>query len=381
MQAQFQSEVEAETEPADEKPPGRGGDWRWQLNHRIRSLQELSILRPDLEISSAMSAAAARFPIAITPYYAGLIRKCNESDPVFRMAVPDAGELIESPDSVDDPLSEDEDMPVPGLVHRYADRALLLVTSVCPVYCRHCTRKRVTGKAETCITTERLHAALDYIRANPSIHDVIVSGGDPLTLSTAFLENIISKLRNIPHIDLIRIGTRTPVTLPMRITPELVAMLKKYQPVWINTHFNHAAELSSQAIEACHQIVDAGIPLGNQSVLLRGVNDNPETMIELVRALVKNRIRPYYLFQCDLVYGVEHFRTPLSRGVEIMEALRGRVSGFAIPLFVVDLPGGAGKVPVAPDYIVGSNDKCTVFRSFEGKISSYPEPLLDMGNV
>ncbi len=350
-------------------------DWRWQMRHRIRDLDTLSRYFRYLEQSEGLMQATARFPLAITPYYASLIRRMDATDPVFRMAVPMAEELNDPPFLGDDPLEEDHDMPVPGLVHRYQDRALLIVTSTCAMYCRHCTRKRVAGQRETSISNDRLNQAVEYLKAHPEIHDVIISVGDPLTLQTKALERILSAIRAVPSVDIIRIGTRTPVTLPMRVTDDLVSMLRKFHPLWINTHFNHPNELSPVAADAVARLADAGIPLGNQSVLLRGVNDDAEVMETLCRALVRNRVRPYYLFQCDLVRGVEHFRTPISKGIEIMEHLRGRLSGLAIPTFVVDTPHGGGKVPVLPNYVVSTSPTQTVLRTFEGVLVSYPEPV------
>lgn len=349
-------------------------DWRWQMQHRIRSMEELRSCFPELEIPTGALQAAEKFPLAITPYYTSLIRALDDSDPIYRMAVPQAAELFDPSFLRDDPLEEEHDMPVPGLVHRYRDRALLLVTSACAMYCRHCTRKRVTGMRESCLSAGHLDQAVAYLREHPEVRDVIVSGGDPLTLSTAALERVLSAVRSVPTVDIIRIGTRTPVTLPMRITDELTRMLREYHPVWVNTHFNHPDEITPAAVEACTRLVDAGVPVGNQTVLLRGVNDDPLVMEQLCRGLVRMRVRPYYLFQCDLVRGVEHFRTPLSRGVQIMEYLRGRLSGVAIPAFVVDAPGGGGKIPVLPNYVVSSSPTHTVLRNFEGMMVSYPEP-------
>lgn len=350
-------------------------DWRWQMRNRIRSMAQLQSFFPAVEQSSGVYDALKVFQMAITPYYASLIRRLDSSDPIFRMSVPQAAELLNPPHLQADPLEEDHHSPVPGLIHRYADRALIVATSACAMYCRHCTRKRVTSARESCITGERLSRIVAYLEAHPAIHDVVVSGGDPLTLSTEALEHVLAAVRGVPSVELIRIGTRVPVTMPMRITDELTAMLRKYHPVWVNTHFNHPVEITDEAREACAKLADAGIPLGNQTVLLRGVNDDPRVMEALCRALVRMRVRPYYLFQCDLVPGVEHFRTPLSRGIEIMEYLRGRVSGVAIPTFVVDAPGGGGKIPVLPNYIVTSSPTHTVLRNFEGVLISYPEPV------
>jgi len=354
---------------------GRWEDWRWQIRNRIRSAAQLLEWFPSLGAQSDIPEVAAKFPMAITPYYASLMRRPDASDPIFQMSVPQIGELFDPPFLKDDPLEEDEDMPVPGLVHRYPDRALVIATTTCSMYCRHCTRKRVAGHRETTISMSRLQQMVAYLADHPEITDVIVSGGDPFTMPTGQLERILMALRSVPSVEIIRVGTRTPVVLPMRITDELTAMLRRYHPIWVNTHFNHPDELTPEAIAACGRLVDAGIPLGNQSVLLRGVNDSPQVMEQLLRGLVRARVRPYYLFQCDLVRGVEHFRTSISRGLEIMEYLRGRLSGLAIPTYVVDAPHGGGKIPVLPNYIVTVSPTHTVLRNFEGMLVSYPEPV------
>lgn len=364
--------------PPLEKEPisqAQWADWRWQLRHRIRSVDQLLEYFPGLVNPEALGRASERFPLAVTPYYASLIRVAGPADPIFLMAVPQIGELFDGPFLTEDPLSEEEDMPVPGLVHRYPDRALLIATSACAVYCRHCTRKRVTGHREGVMTRAELDRVVAYLRRHPEIRDLIISGGDPLTLATGVLQEILALLRGIPSLEIIRIGTRAPVTMPMRITDELVQMLRRYHPVYVNTHFNHPVELTPESAEACLRLADAGIPLGNQSVLLKGVNDSAEVLETLFRALLRIRVRPYYLFQCDLVQGVEHFRTPISRGLEIMEYLRGRLSGLAIPTFVVDAPHGGGKIPLLPNYILSMSPSHTVLRNFEGMIVSYPEPI------
>ena len=265
-------------------------------------------------------------------------------------------------------------MPVAGLVHRYADRALVLATSACASYCRYCTRKRVACQTDATISAGQLQDIKAYLSAHPEVRDVIVSGGDPLTMPTEALERVLAAIRSVPTVDVLRIGTRCPAVLPMRVTEELVAMLRGYHPLYVNTHFNHPVELTAEAAEACTRLADAGIPVGNQSVLLRGVNDDPQVLEALFRGLVRMRVRPYYLFQCDLVQGTEHFRTPLARGIEVMEYLRGRLSGLAIPLFVVDAPYGGGKIPVLPNYIVSVSPTHTVLRNFEGMLVTYPEP-------
>jgi len=348
-------------------------DWRWQMRNRIRRIPQLKGVFPGLD-ERGFAEAGLKFPMAVTPYYASLIRNLDNSDPIFRMCIPQVDELINPPCLKDDPLEEDKDMGVPGLVHRYPDRALLIATSTCAAYCRHCTRKRVAGHRESCISAQRLKNIVGYLIANPGIHDVIISGGDPFTMATPVLEQILAAVRSVPSVDIIRIGTRVPVVLPMRITDDLVAMIKQFQPVYVNTHFNHPVELTPEAEAACARLVDAGIPMGNQTVLLKGVNDSPHIIEELCRKLLKNRVRPYYMYQCDLVRGVEHFRTPLSRGIEIMEYLRGRMSGLGIPTFVVDAPHGGGKIPLTPNYIVSVSPTHTVIRNCEGMLVSYPEP-------
>jgi len=353
---------------------GGPGSWRWQMRNRIRTLVQLQGRFPEIEVSEGMRAAVEKFPLAIPPYYAGLIRRPDASDPIFQMCVAQAQELFDPPCLQEDPLGEEDDMPVPGLVHRYPDRALLLATSTCASYCRHCTRKRVAGQRQSSISPYRLQRVTQHLAAHPEIRDVIISGGDPLTMVTDALERVVAAIRAVPSVDVIRIGTRTPVVLPMRITDRLTGMLRRYHPLYVNTHFNHPVELTPQSRAACARLVDAGIPVGNQTVLLRGVNDSPQVLEELFRDLVRNRVRPYYLFQCDLVRGVEHFRTPLARGIEIMEYLRGRLSGLAIPTFVVDAPHGGGKIPILPNYLISMSPSHSVLRNFEGMMVSYPEP-------
>lgn len=348
-------------------------DWRWQMQNRIRRISQLKGIFPHID-NSRLTEAGAKFPMAITPYYASLIQKFDNTDPIFRMSIPQIDELMDPPCLKDDPLEEDKDMAIPGLVHRYPDRVLLIATTTCATYCRHCTRKRVAGQRESCMSALRLRQAVEYLTSHPEIHDVIISGGDPFTLATPVLEQILAAIRSVSTVEIIRVGTRTPVVMPMRITSELVAMLRQFQPVYVNTHFNHPVELSPEAIEACARLVDAGIPVSNQTVLLRGVNDDVKVMEDLCRKLIRSRVRPYYLFQCDLVRGVEHFRTPLSRGIEIMEYLRGRLSGLAIPTFVVDVPHGGGKIPLTPNYVVSMSPTHTVLRNYEGMLVAYPEP-------
>lgn len=318
--------------------------------------------------------AADIFPMAITPYYASLMDKNNPQCPVRMQAIPNADELMTTEYDLEDPLHEDSDSPVPGLTHRYPDRVLLLATNECSMYCRHCTRKRKVGEESSGISWPAIQKGIEYIKGNENIRDVLISGGDPFLLSTKKLEQIISAIRKIPHVQIIRIGTRTPVVLPMRIDNELISMLKKYHPIWVNTHFNHPREITPEASRALRDLANAGIPLGNQTVLLRGVNDCPVIMKELVQQLVKNRVRPYYLYQCDLSEGIEHFRTPVSKGIEILEMLIGHTSGYAIPTFVVDAPGGGGKIPLQPNYLLSYSNRKTILRNYEGVICVYTEP-------
>jgi lysine 2,3-aminomutase len=275
---------------------------------------------------------------------------------------------------MEDPLHEDEDSPAPGLTHRYPDRVLFLITDQCSMYCRHCTRRRLAGENDGARSMADIDKCIEYIRKTPQVRDVLLSGGDCLCVSDDVLEHIISELRAIPHVEIVRLGSRTPVVMPMRITDDLVNMLKKYHPIWLNTHFNHPREMTKTAAEALAKLADAGIPLGNQSVLLRGVNDCPHIMRDLVHALVKNRVRPYYIYQCDLSLGIEHFRTKVSKGIEIIEGLRGHTSGYAVPTFVVDAPGGGGKTPVMPQYLISQTPDRVILRNYEGVITTYTEP-------
>jgi len=312
--------------------------------------------------------------MAITPYYASLIETQNPRCPIRRQAVPTEKELMIDHWDMVDPLSEDEDSPVKGITHRYPDRVLFLVTDQCSMYCRHCTRRRFAGQLDKPLRRDQIDNAIEYIRETPEVRDVLLSGGDPLLLGDEVLEYILKKLRMIKHVEIIRIGTRTPVVLPQRITPELCALLKKYHPIWLNTHFNHPKEITSESSKACEMLSDAGVPLGNQSVLLRGINDSPYIMTELVHRLVEIRVRPYYIYQCDLSHGIGHFRTSIRKGIAIMEALIGNTSGFCVPVFVVDAPGGGGKIRVMPQYNISESDRVYVLRNYEGVITTYHEP-------
>ncbi|MCL2512214.1 MAG: lysine 2,3-aminomutase [Bacteroidales bacterium] len=350
-------------------------DWKWQVKNRIETLDELKKhIQLTAEEEEGVKKSLTTLRMAITPYYLSLIDTNDPHCPVRKQSIPTGAELYRSAADLNDPLHEDEDAPVEGLTHRYPDRVLFLITDMCSMYCRHCTRRRFAGQTDGETTSERIEKAIEYIAKTPEVRDVLLSGGDALLVSDERLEYIIRRLRAIPHVEIIRIGTRTPVVCPQRITDNLVNMLKKYHPIWVNTHFNHSNEITPEAIEACAKMADAGIPLGNQSVLLRGVNDCVSVMKKLVHDLVKIRVRPYYIYQCDLSMGLEHFRTPVSKGIEIIENLRGHTSGYAVPTFVVDAPGGGGKTPVMPTYIISQSPRKIVLRNFEGVITTYSEP-------
>jgi lysine 2,3-aminomutase len=353
-------------------------DWKWQTKHRIKSIDALeSLLEIKLpeEKRVKLKETINKFPMSITPYYLSLINTDDlENDPIFKQSVPTIEELDFSDADMADPLHEDKDSPVPGITHRYPDRALFLISNVCAIYCRHCTRKRHVGDIDYIPTKKEIKVGIDYIRNNPQVRDVLLSGGDPFLLSTEYLDWILTELRKIKHVEVIRIGTRTPVVLPFRITDELVEMLKKHHPIWINTHFNHPREITSSSKEALAKLANAGIPLGNQSVLLSGINDCPRIARALVQKLVANRVRPYYLYQCDLSNGLSHFRTPIGKGIEIIESLIGHTSGFCVPTYVIDAPGGGGKIPVMPHYLISWSTNKVILRNYEGVISTYKEP-------
>ena len=350
-------------------------DWRWQYKNRITDIEKLAEI---LEISESekanISNCLVKFRMAITPYYASLMDSHDIYDPIRMQAVPSISEMNVFPWEMQDPLNEEGSSPIKNIVHRYPDRVLFLLTGCCAMYCRHCSRRRFVGEEDNAITNKEIEDAVDYIRKTSEIRDVLISGGDPLTLSDERLDYILSELRGISHIDTIRIGTRVPVTMPMRITSSLLSVLKKHHPIWINTHFNHPNELTDTAVQACSKIVDAGIPLGNQSVLLKGINDDVEVMKKLLLKLIKARIRPYYLYQCDLSEGLEHFRTDVRVGIKIIQDLTGNISGYAIPRFVIDAPGGGGKIPINPEYIVSMNDKAIVMKNYLEEIYEYPQP-------
>ena len=350
-------------------------DWRWQLRQRIRKLDQLArIIRLSVDEKEAMLRLGGHLPVGITPYYAALMHPHDPDDPVRRMMVPVTGEFVRTQGEDDDPLAEDSHMPVPGLVHRYPDRVLFLVTNFCATYCRYCTRARMVGQTgEHHFNPEQYQRAIDYIAAHPEIRDVLLSGGDPLAMSDDRLEWILSRLRAIPHVDFLRIGTKIPAVLPSRVTPALCRMLRRYHPLWISIHFMHPAELTPETSQACQRLADAGIPLGSQTVLARGINDSVETMKELVRGLLKVRVRPYYIYQCDPISGSSHFRTPVEKGLEIIAGLRGYTTGYAVPTFVIDAPGGGGKIPLIPDPVVGREGDYLLLRNYEGKVFRYPD--------
>lgn len=353
-------------------------DWRWQLKHSIRTIErfeELTGITFSEEEKQELEKTFAIFPLSITPYYLSLINKENyRNDPVFRQAFGSVRELEIHHSEIEDPLAEDKDSPVPGITHRYPDRVLFHVSNICSMYCRHCTRKRKVGDIDHIPTREQLSKGLEYIRNNKVVRDVLLSGGDPFMLPDDLLDWLLGEIRSVEHVEVIRIGTRMPVVLPYRITDNLISVLKKHQPLWINTHFNHPREITTSSKEALRVLADAGFPLGNQSVLLADVNDCPRIMKDLVHKLVKNRVRPYYLYQCDLSEGLSHFRTPIGKGIEIMESLIGHTSGFAVPTYVVDAPGGGGKIPVTPNYIISWSTNKVILRNYEGIITTYNEP-------
>mgnify|MGYP001293438667 FL=1 len=353
-------------------------DWKWQMNKCIKSVDDFERLlgiKFEPEYRQKIEKTVETFPLSITPYYLSLINTDDyANDPVFRQAFPVPEELQVLDHEMADPLAEDQDSPAPGITHRYPDRVLFHISNICSMYCRHCTRKRKVGDQDTVPSRQEIEAGLDYIRNNPVVRDVLLSGGDPLMLSDDYLDWILTELDQIEHVQVVRIGSRMPVVLPYRITDDLVAMLKKHHPIWINTHFNHPREMTTSSKEAVRKLADAGIPLGNQTVLLAGVNDCPRIMKALVHKLVANRVRPYYLYQCDLSEGLTHFRTPVGKGIEIMESLRGHTSGFAVPTYVVDAPGGGGKIPLNPNYLISLSTNKVVLRNYEGVITTYKEP-------
>jgi len=396
--------AELKSSEADEEPPGRSytsadpeeppgktaanrhrffehipdalwNDWRWHFRNRITTVDQLAEFIPlSKEEQAQLKLVTMRYPLSITPYYLSLIDPDNPDDPIKKQAVPSSLEITMGTIGQEDPLAEKEDSVVPGLVHRYPDRALMVLTDICPMLCRHCTRKREWRHGGWVRNESEIEAMLEYLRRNSGIKDVILSGGDPLMLSNRRLESIISRIREIRHIEIIRIGTRFPVVLPQRIDEELCAALSKHGPIWLNTHFNHPRELTPQAAEVCDRLLRSGVPVNNQSVLLRGVNDSVETQLKLCQGLLRIKVRPYYLFQCDEVQGTEHLRTPVETGIKIIEGMRGHTSGLAIPTFVIDLPQGGGKVPLQPNYVLSQTGKELLLRNYQGNLYHYRNP-------
>jgi len=350
-------------------------DWRWQLRHRVTKLEQLQeILQLTPEEIEGIKQSKGRLALAVTPYFVSIMDSNNPNCPIRRQAIPRIEECHLSKNDMVDPCGEDKNSPVSGLVHRYPDRVLLLVTDQCATYCRYCTRRRLVGSNERPITQGNFEEVMKYLKTHKKVRDVLLSGGDPLLLENERLEEILSRLRTIPHIELLRIGTRAPVTLPQRITVGLVRMLKKYHPLMISIHFTHPKEITDAVRRACNELADGGIPLGSQTVLLKGINDKPYVMKRLVHELLKIRVRPYYIYQCDLAMGTEHFRTSVATGIQIIEKLRGHTTGYAIPTYVIDAPGGGGKIPVEPDYVISKEKGKLVLRNYEGQVFEYPEP-------
>jgi lysine 2,3-aminomutase len=356
-------------------PDEKWNSWRWQLSNRINSVEEFEKVLPLTDSERKALSAQNLFRVDITPYFISLIDPDDANDPIRKQVVPTDTELVPFTAMMEDSLAEDRHSPVPGLVHRYPDRVLMLVTTQCASYCRYCTRSRIVGDPSATFSRAEFEMQIEYLKRTPQVRDVLLSGGDPLVLAPKILEEILSRLREIPHIEIVRIGSRVPVFLPMRITDELTDMLQKYHPLWLNIHVNHSNEISLELEQAADRLTRAGIPLGNQAVLLAGVNDNVHIQRQLVQDLVRIRVRPYYLYQCDLVEGAGHFRTPVAKGIEIMEGLRGHTSGYAVPQYIIDAPGGGGKIPVSPNYMLSMSDHKIILRNYEGYITTYEEPV------
>jgi lysine 2,3-aminomutase len=355
-------------------PDEKWNDWRWQLSHRLNTVEEIEKILPLNESERKALQTSGLFRVDITPYFISLIDPNDPDDPIRKQVIPLSAEMQSFTAMMEDSLAEDRHSPVPGLVHRYPDRVLMLVTTQCASYCRYCTRSRIVGDPGQTFSRQEFELQIEYLKRTPQVRDVLLSGGDPLVLAPKILEEILRRLREIPHIEIVRIGSRVPVFMPMRVTQELCDMLAKYHPLWLNIHVNHSSEISLELEQACDRLTRAGIPLGNQSVLLAGVNDNVHIQRKLVQDLVRIRVRPYYLYQCDLVEGAGHFRTPVAKGIEIMEGLRGHTSGYAVPQYIVDAPGGGGKIPVMPNYLLSMSDHKIVLRNYEGYVATYEEP-------
>ena len=355
--------------------PADWEDWRWQIRNRIRTKDEISkILTLTPKEIKGIEGSGSKLTMSIPPYFASLLDVTDTRCPIRLQSVPSADELKTAPEEMSDPCGEDKNSPVHGLVHRYPDRVLFLVNEMCAMYCRYCTRSRMVGDGHRTLSTATYEKAFEYIRSNKKIRDVLISGGDPLTMGDNVLEFIIKNVKAIPHVEFVRIGTRIPVTLPQRVTPELVAMFKKYSPIWMSIHFNHAREITDRVKYACNLIADSGIPMGSQTVLLKGVNDSPATMKKLMHELLKIRVRPYYIYQCDPIMGSKHFRTAVSVGMNIMEHLRGHTTGYAVPTYVIDAPGGGGKIPASPGYIISQEKGKTVLRNYANEKYTYYDP-------
>ncbi|MBP7692151.1 MAG: lysine 2,3-aminomutase [Anaerolineales bacterium] len=355
-------------------PDEKWFDWRWQMSNRLNTVGELARALDLTESERQALEAKDLFRVDITPYFASLIDPHDPHDPIRQQVIPTARELAPFTSMMEDSLAEDRHSPVPGLVHRYPDRVLMLVTTQCASYCRYCTRSRIVGDPTQTFSRKDFEAQIAYLERTPQVRDVLLSGGDPLVLAPKLLDEILGRLRAIPHIEILRIGSRVPVFLPMRVTAELCETLQKYHPLWLNIHVNHPSEISGELADACDRLTRAGVPLGNQSVLLAGVNDSVHIQRQLVHSLVRMRVRPYYLYQCDLVHGAGHFRTTVAKGIEIIEGLRGHTSGYAVPHYIVDAPGGGGKIPVMPNYVISQAPGKVVFRNYEGFITTYTEP-------
>lgn len=355
-------------------PDEKWNDWRWQLSHRLNTADDFDKVLTLTDSERKALSQQNLFRVEITPYFVSLIDPDDPNDPIRKQVIPTASEIVPFTGMMEDSLAEDRHSPVPGLVHRYPDRVLMLVTTQCASYCRYCTRSRIVGDPTATFSRSEFEMQIEYLKRTPQVRDVLLSGGDPLTMAPKILEELLSRLREIPHIEIIRIGSRVPVFMPMRVTDELCDMLQKYHPLWMNIHVNHPNEISAELEQACDKLTRVGIPLGNQSVLLAGVNDCVHIQRKLVHDLVRIRVRPYYLYQCDLVEGAGHFRTPVAKGIEIIEGLRGHTSGYAVPTFVVDAPGGGGKIPVMPNYLISQSDHKVALRNYEGYITVYEEP-------
>ncbi|MBP9853358.1 MAG: KamA family radical SAM protein [Candidatus Omnitrophica bacterium] len=350
-------------------------DWRWQIRNRIRSKEILEgIVHLTKREKDGIVGCGKKLTMAIPPYFAALINPDDPACPIRLQSIPQVDELTTAPEEMADPCGEDKNSPIHGLVHRYPDRVLFLVNEMCAMYCRYCTRSRMVGDGERSLSMESYQKAFQYIRAHKEIRDVLISGGDPLTLSDRVLEHIIQEVKSIEHVEFVRIGTRIPVTLPQRVTPQLISMLKKYSPIWMSIHFNHPDEITPRVKHVCNMIADAGIPMGSQTVLLKGINDHPETMKKLMHELLKIRVRPYYIYQCDPILGSKHFRTDVATGINIMEHLRGHTTGYAVPTYVIDGPGGGGKIPISPNYLVKKEKNKYTLRNFKNDEFYYHDP-------